>query len=150
MTLPKLSRSKELTSNITDESDEFDWYTPVAVILKPASQKEFKKRLQEDDGNTFFPFQQYQHQASSPFWSPFQDPWDFHPRFPYPLGEEDDDGLSDFYNSYELPESVQGKLLSLARLGLVAIPREEIGPRSSGWSNTMNREGEGNMIFSSS
>ena len=37
------------SSNITDDDSEFDWYTPVAVILKPATKKELKKRLQEND-----------------------------------------------------------------------------------------------------
>lgn len=133
-------------SNFTDDDSEFDWYTPVAVILKPASEKELKRRLQEDDGiSQFSPsFPEYYHQASPP-WPSIQDPWEFNPPSPYQSRKDDDDGLKNFYNAYELPDNVQGRLLFLARMGLVAIPKEEIVSRS-GEINLTNQEEQGTRI----
>ena len=66
------------SSNITDDDSEFDWYTPVAVILKPATQKELKKRLQEDDASRYSSFPQYHHPFSPPLPREY-DPWENNP-----------------------------------------------------------------------
>ncbi len=144
MTAPNSFR---LEFNATDDDSEFDWYTPVAVILKPASQKELKRRLQEDDGiSQFSPlFPDYYHQAIPP-WPSIQDPWEFNAQSPYQSREYDDDRLSQVYNSYDLPDNIQGRLLSLARMGLVAIPKEEIVSRS-GEINLTNQEEHGTRIM---
>ncbi len=146
MTVPKFVHQPQLSAFNATNDAEFDWYTPVAVILKPASAKDLKKRLQEDSGSRFSPFAQPYHPAGRS-WPPIQDPWEFDPWSPYQSREDDDadDRLSQFYNSYDLPDSIQGKLLSLARMGLVAIPREEIGFRS-GENSPANQEADGTVF----
>lgn len=107
--------------NVTE--DEFEWYTPVAVILKPASNKDLQTRLLDDVKNQPFP---------SSVWPPVRDTWPFDPWAPYDgdrninVRQDSDDSLREFYETYHLPSRVQGNLLSLARMGLVAIPRKEI------------------------
>lgn len=50
--------------------------------------------------------------------------------------QQQDDSLADYYREMELPIGVQGRLLSLARMGLVAIPRNEIGTGSNQGTST--------------
>ncbi len=110
------------------DEDEIGWYKPVAVILKPASEKDLQKRFQavNADDDSVPSYSQYW-QSANPFWSTFQDPyWGFNPYAPYQQASDDDDRLRDYYQSYGVPERTQGNLLSLARLGLVAIPKKEV------------------------
>lgn len=95
----------------TDVADgEFDWYTPIAVILKPASQQDLIKRLEElgVDNDQFSSFPDYPY----PFSPAIQNQWEFDAQM-----FDHNDMLHYFYN---LPHFVQERLLSLARMGLVA------------------------------
>ena len=112
--------------------DEVDWYKPVALILKPASERDLQKRFQmaraEEDGSFSLDSHYKYHKTANSFRPSFQDPyWEFNQREPFQQArEEDGDRLRDYYQSYGVPEQTQGNLLSLARLGLVAIPRREV------------------------
>lgn len=104
-----------------ETADELDWYKPVAVILKPATNEDLLKRFQLD-------------QLSQPEWPPVQDYSPFDPWTPYESRSRkhnNEDKLREFYETYNLPGQVEGNLLSIARMGLVAIPRNEIGQGSS-------------------
>lgn len=176
-------RKPTANTNSTDNDDEFDWYTPIAVILRPASAKDIQKQmletLMEDDDDWMSqqqpPLAAQRRQPSSyydsyynrpPYYSssvwqqPFHDyyysrptpestPWSPFQRSPPPpsqmSGEMDgDDRLREFYDSYELPGRVQGNLLSLARMGLVAIPRKEVNYREDDNENInkINKQGD--------
>ena len=134
------------SSNVTDDDSDFDWYTPVAVILKPATQKELKKRFQEDDASRFSSFPQYRHPFSPPLPRESYDPWENDHWSQYQSREDEDDVFRDFYNSYDMPDSVQGRLLSLARMGLVAIPRDEIGAQGES-DNPINQDEQSKKNF---
>lgn len=110
------------------DDDEVDWYKPVAVILKPASERDLHKRFQamNVDDESFSSDSQHYHPAS-PFSPTFQESYGgFNPYAPYQQARGEDDRLRDFYQSYGVPERTQGNLLSLARMGLIAIPKKEV------------------------
>ena len=124
---------------VADNNLQFVWYTPAAVILKPATQKEWKKRLQEDV-RQFSLFQHYHPPFSS------SSSWKINPY--YQPRKYESDVLRDFYSSYDMPGSVQGRLLSLARMGLVAIPREEIDSQSKRHCPiNHDKQGDMNLLF---
>lgn len=110
------------------EDDEVDWYKPVAVILKPASEKDLQKRFEamNADDESFSSDSQH-YQPVNPFSPTFQDSYKgFNPYASYQQARGEEDRLRDFYQSYGVPERTQGNLLSLARLGLIAIPKKEV------------------------
>lgn len=134
---PELESAESASFNVTNEDDEFSWYKPVAVILKPATQQDFEKLLKDDKLDELLrpPYYQQRQQPPRPsYWSPsapVQDSWGFDPEeFPPPYQGrhyERPDRLREAYDRFDLPDHVQGNLLSLARMGLVAIPTKEIG-----------------------
>ena len=99
-------------SNVTDE--DFDWYKPVAVILKPASKRDLHQKrllpLINVDEILFVSSFSRLHRPSllPPYWPFVHDHCAFH-------------RLTHIYR-YELPGHEKRNLLSLARMGLVAIP----------------------------
>jgi hypothetical protein len=131
----------EESANATSD-DELSWYKPVAVILKPATQRDFQELLESDRMdellNPSFSRPAFHQQWRSSYWpSPAQDSWgEFDPAEelpPYYQGRhyERPDRLRDAYNRFDLPDHLQSNLLSLARMGLVAIPTKEIGGRKN-------------------
>lgn len=123
--------------NSTSEDEEFSWYKPVAVILKPATRRDFQELLKGDQMEELLhPPHRYpydHHSLRSPYWPPAvpQDSWELPDpeEFPPYQGRhyERPDRLRDAYERFDLPDRVQSNLLSLARMGLVAIPTKEIG-----------------------
>lgn len=124
------------TEEETAVDGELGWYKPVAVILKPATERDLQERLlqaeEEEDPYMFHRYNQFR--SAPPPWlsvpeHPPYDPWaDLHQGRHF--GRED--RLSDVYQRFKLPSHVQGNLLSLARMGLVAIPAKEIGLQNRG------------------
>lgn len=106
LTFVSNSWTKPLDANDTDVV----WYKPIAVILKPATIEDLQNRLLQSRS----PIQQY---------------WPFDPRTQYEFrnGNPYQDKLREFYETFDLPEEVEGSLLSIARMGLVAIPKDEMG-----------------------
>lgn len=100
--------------------NEFDWYKPIAVILKPASSKDLQKRFDVDIEDDHF-------ESMAPRHWPSFDPWTS-----YETGSEEDNESDQLRQLYDLPNKVEGNLISLARMGLVAIPRKEINHQDSG------------------
>jgi hypothetical protein len=131
----------EESANVTSD-DELSWYKPVAVILKPATQRDFQELLESDRMDELlhpsFSRPAFYQQRRSSYWpSPAQDSWgEFGPAEelpPYYEGRhyERPDRLREAYNRFDLPEHLQSNLLSLARMGLMAIPTKEIGGRKN-------------------
>lgn len=117
-TKPTIRRPAQL--KITE--DDFNWCKPVAVILKPASKRDLQQRLlQASVEEILFPSSYSRlHQPSPlPPWPFVQDYWALR-RWE---NDEASDRLRDLYSRYELPGQVKRKLLSLAGMGLVAVPR---------------------------
>ena len=116
--------SQLLARNVTDE--DFDWYKPVAVILKPASKRDLhQKRLLpviRIDEILFISSFSRLHRPSllPPYWPIVQDHLAMH-RLTHIYQQSD--RLRDLFNRYELPGHEEHNLLSLARMGLVAIPK---------------------------
>jgi hypothetical protein len=160
--LIKTIQPEELASSVSnetssDDDDEFSWYKPVAVILKPATQRDFQKLLKDDRildelirPPHYYKSPNYYHHQPDPapqrpsYWpsSAVQDSWEFeNPQGfpPYSQGRhyerQQPDRLRDVYDRFDLPDHVQGNLLSLARMGLVAIPTKEIGSRKNDADN---------------
>jgi hypothetical protein len=124
----------EESANVTSD-DELSWYKPVAVILKPATQRDFQELLKSDRVDELLqPSHSPFHQQRPYDWpSPAQDSWYFDPEElpPYQGRQfERPDRLRDAYDRFDLPVRVQSNLLSLARMGLVAIPTKEIGHKN--------------------
>jgi hypothetical protein len=126
----------EESANATSD-DELSWYKPVAVILKPATQRDFQELLESDRMDELlhpsFSRPAFYQQRRSSYWpSPAQDSWgEFGPAEEFPPYYERPDRLREAYNRFDLPEHLQSNLLSLARMGLVAIPTKEIGGRKN-------------------
>ncbi len=136
----------EESGNATISDDELSWYKPVAVILKPATPRDFQELLKSDrimdellhPSFSNRPFIHRQRRPA-PYWpsAAVRDTWEFDPaeEFPpyYQQGRhyERPDRLRDAYNRFDLPDHLQSNLLSLARMGLVAIPTKEIGGRKN-------------------
>lgn len=122
-------------------NEEFDWYIPAAVILKPASHVDLKKIFH---GNSQPLFAQFHPSAIPPFVSAPSTkayaPWAFDLWAPYETREENK--LKAFYSSYELPESVQDMLIYLTIMGFVAVPRKTIRHESNG-RNPINQGEQG-------
>lgn len=122
-----------IVTNAT-EGDEVDWYTPVAVILKPASERDLKKRFKANEDRVDPPTDyDGAYQSSRLAWPPTRELDSFNPFWPNPYdwqtpyqGDDGQDRLREVYQAYDVPTRVQGNLLSLARMGLVAIPRKEV------------------------
>lgn len=140
----ELSSVHKITNN---DDDEFTWYKPIAVILKPATQRDFQKILEDDKIDELYnsPLNQQQHRRYWP--SEEGDFWGFDPEdYPAPYQQQQDriyerhDRLRDAYSQFDLSKRVESNLLSLARMGLVVIPTKEIGRNK----NEMNQEEEGN------
>lgn len=116
-------------ANVTD--NEFDWYTPIAVILKPTSKKDIQTRLP-------FNFDNHPLPPSDPEWPPVQDTWPLDPLSPYDyartrnIEQESGDRLREFYETYNLLNKVQSNLLSFARMGLVDVSTKEIVENADG------------------
>lgn len=135
----------EESANATASHDELSWYKPVAVILKPATQRDFQELLESDRMDELlhpsFSRPAFHQQRRSSYWpSPaHQDSWgEFDPEElpPYYYQQqgrhyERPDRLRDAYSRFDLPDHLQSNLLSLARMGLVAIPTKEIGGRKN-------------------
>ncbi len=117
--------------NMTD--DEFNWYKPVAVILKPASKRDLQQRLLQINFDEFL-------LASYP--PSLLPPWPFvqdYSAFRRWINYQSSDRLRDVYRRYELAGDVERRLTSLARMGLVAIPKvTKINHQRSG--NNRNQE----------
>ncbi len=97
--------------------DEFNWYKPVAVILKPASKRDLQQRLLQVNVDEFL-FPSYQPSLLPPW--PFVQDYSAFRRW---INYQSSDRLRDLYSRYELPGHVEHRLTSLARMGLVAIPK---------------------------
>lgn len=88
-----------LNSPVNVTNDEFDWYTPIAVILKPTSNKDLQKHLPVNFDNQPLP-------SSGPVWPPVQDTWPFDPLSSNFHGrtenteQENGDRLREFYQAY--------------------------------------------------
>lgn len=106
-----------LTKPLGNETDELNWYKPIAVILKPATNEDLQKRLQLDVP------------LPHPVWPKVEDDLAFNPWTPYESRNAEiyEDKLREFYETFDLPRQIERNLLSIARMGLVAIPRTEIG-----------------------
>lgn len=128
------------SENLTEDAatvaadDELSWYKPIAVILKPASERDLRDRLLETENEDPFQFRSNnQYQPPPPSWPSVReyssyDPWaGYHPARRF----GGDDRLRDVYQKFQLPSKLQGNLLSLARMGLVAIPTKEIGIKNA-------------------
>jgi hypothetical protein len=121
--------------------DDISWYKPIAVILKPATEKDLEERLLSsstriDNDDDSSPLNYHQRPAV---------PLQQQPLLPWPYGsspwapphfsrnihdqhqQQQKDRLKNYYASLNLPGRVQGNLLSLARMGLVAIPNKDVG-----------------------
>ena len=120
--------------------DDISWYKPIAVILKPATEKDLEERLlssstriDNDDDVSPLNYRQrpavrLQQQPLLP-WPYGSSPW-APPHFSRNIHgqhQQQKDRLKNYYASLNLPGRVQGNLLSLARMGLVAIPNRDIG-----------------------
>ncbi|XP_046632139.1 uncharacterized protein LOC124311810 isoform X2 [Daphnia pulicaria] len=118
--------------NMTD--DEFNWYKPVAVILKPASKRDLQQRLLQVNVDEFL-LPSYQSSLLPPW--PFVQDYSAFRRW---INYQSSDRLRDVYRRYELLAGhVERRLTSLARMGLVAIPKvTKINRQRSG--NNRNQE----------
>jgi hypothetical protein len=101
---------------ITDE--EFNWYKPVAVILKPASKRDLQQRLLQVNVDEFL-LASYPPSLLPPW--PFVE--DYSALFRRWINYQSSDRLRDVYRRYELAGHAERRLTSLARMGLVAIPK---------------------------
>ncbi len=114
--------------------DEFNWYKPVAVILKPASKRDLQQRLLQINFDKFL-------LASYP--PSLLPPWpfvqDYSAYFRRWINYQSSDRLRDVYRRYELAGHVERRLTFLGRMGLVAIPKvKKINRQRSG--NNRNQE----------
>jgi hypothetical protein len=121
--------------------DDISWYKPIAVILKPATEKDLEERLlssstriDNDDDVSQLNYHQrpavpLQQQPLLP-WPYGSSPW-APPHFSRNIHDQHQqqqkDRLKNYYASLNLPGRVQSNLLSLARMGLVAIPNKDVG-----------------------
>ncbi len=130
-TYPTQPKMRQPQFTITD--DEFNWYKPVAVILRPASKRDLQQRLLRVNVDEFL-FPSYPPSLLPP-WSFVQD----YSAFRRWINYQSSDRLRDVYRRYELAGHVERRLTSLARMGLVAIPKvTKINRQRSG--NNRNQE----------
>jgi hypothetical protein len=101
--------------NMTD--DEFNWYKPVAVILKPASKRDLQQRLLRVNVDEFL-FPSYPPSLLPPW--PFVQDYSAFRRW---INYQSNDRLRDVYRRYELAGHVERRLTSLARMGLLPFRR---------------------------
>lgn len=129
--------TEEVNATLADAAeDEISWYKPIAVILKPATEKDLEERLKlSPRTDEELPFEYRQHpDVPVPFQQQPLFPWDYESASPWasPFARnshrgQPEDGLKNYYASLNFPGNVQANLLALARMGLVAIPKKEIG-----------------------